>query len=552
MNKASIILSIKKQYEKVDWGLLIFLLLFLNVKLIIKLVALCFIYVRRFNFSFGFRWKQSRLPLFYLAIILIALFNYVSYSLYQQNNYSILLLTGISFWIMCILALHQLTLSVDTGNLQKIHNAIFFFFVVNAAVSFINLFTIIFEIGELNPYRYQGIHQKYYIGTGDYIKGITFDTSTTNALLNAFGLVYFLSRKQMFLSLLCMVVLLLTCSNFTNLLMMACLLFLFVFRTVREQKSVIIICIALLVIFMTNVTPQNNKYATYIVEKTFGRKDPEQQKAIKLIPIEARSDSVLSGEEKKYKYAKLYLDSISLARKFLVSSDEKKNINNPLLYKPEIPKVNIHAPEYQHRQDSSAGRMQAIAFLDQLRKQSGIANKNIDSLAQLNQPPGKVTAYIEVFSFLQKHPSKIITGDGIGNFSSKLAFRATGLKIAGGYPVAYTYISEDFKNNHLSVYLDFFGKDSGFHSIANSPNSFYVQILGEYGLAGVICFLLYYLLYFVKGWKKLTYGLPVLFIMIGAFATEYWFEQLSIVVMFELLILLNRRDTAVLRTKTHE
>jgi hypothetical protein len=131
----------------------------------------------------------------------------------------------------------------------------------------------------------------------------------------------------------------------------------------------------------------------------------------------------------------------------------------------------------------------------------------------------------------------------MGNFSSKLAFRATGLKIAGGYPSTYTYINEDFTKNHLSVYLDYFAKDSGFHSIVHSPNSFYGQLLSEYGLLGAGCFLAGYLFYFLSGFRQLTYGLPILFVLFSVLITDYWFEQLSIVIMFELLILLNRKET---------
>eukprot|EP01039_Chlorochromonas_danica_P015397 gene15397-18091_t len=39
----------------------------------------------------------------------------------------------------------------------------------------------------INPFRYQGQYQKYFLGTGDYIKGVTFDISTTNAVINAFA-----------------------------------------------------------------------------------------------------------------------------------------------------------------------------------------------------------------------------------------------------------------------------------------------------------------------------------------------------------------------------
>ena len=113
-------------------------------------------------------------------------------------------------------------------------------------------------------------------------------------------------------------------------------------------------------------------------------------------------------------------------------------------------------------------------------------------------------------------------------------------------------LGEDFRKNHLAVYLTYFGKDSGYHSIANSPNSFYGQLLGEYGLTGIAVFVLFYFLPFAKGFIKLTYGVPVLFIMMGALVTEYWFEQLSIVVLFELLILLNRREISEQNTVPYE
>jgi hypothetical protein len=532
---------VKEKMYKVDWNLLIFLLLFLHVKLAVKLAALVFIYWRRFDLSFKFSLKQPGLPFFYPAMIGIALVNFLVYGLFRDSHYSFLLLTGIIFWIMCILALHQVTLSVTQSSLEKLHNALLVFFVINAVASIVNIFSIIAEIGELNPYRYQGNYQKYFIGTGDYIRGITFDTSTTNAILNAFGLVYFLLRKKMVLSIICMLVLLLTCSNFTNLLIIACLVFLFIFRTNRDQKSIIMVQLSLVAVFMINVTPQNNTYSRYIIDKTVGVKEIITKKSTKEIPITQKPDSVLSKGERKTKFAQLYLDS--LARLSLLETNKiHQKTDSQVYFKPVVFKINIHAPEYQHRQDSSEARLQAIAYLNLIEKQAEAKSQKIDTVLRINHPPGKLTAFKELYGFMKTHPIKLAIGNGMGRFSSKLAFRATGLKIAGGYPAAYTYVDEDFKNNHLSVYLNYFGRDSGMHSIANSPNSFYGQLLGEYGLVGVVCFVMLYVLFFAKGFTRLTYGLPVLIIMAGALVTEYWFEQLSVVVMFELLILLNRKE----------
>ncbi len=541
--------SIKQQLKKVDWNLFIFLVLFLNVKLLLKVLALCFIYFRRFNFAFRFSARQPGLPLFYPAMIGIAFMNFIILSLNSEPNYTVMLLTGIAFWLMCMLALHQVALSVNHEPPKKIHNTILLFFVVNSIVSAAILFAIIVKTGEINPYRYQGLYQQYFISTGDYIRGLTFDTSTTNAILNAFGLVYFLSRKQMCMSLLCLVMLLLTCSNFTNLLVLVCLVVLFIFRSDREQKSIIIVQLALVVIFMTNVSPQNNKYATYIVEKAIGRKEPQGRKAVNTIPVTAIADNLLNPEERKRKTAQLYLDSMARVR--LLAESIATRHGEPVKRTPafdisKIPAINIHAPEYQHRPDSSEARLQAIVFLHQIKLQSGPVSFKIDSLPGRQQLPGKFIAWKQTFRFMHEHPARLIAGNGMGRFSSKLAFRATGLRVAGGYPAKYRYVGKDFKENHLSLYLSYFVEDSGLHSISNTPNSFYAQLLGEYGIAGVACFLFFYLWYFAKGLKKMTYGLPVLFIMIAAFVTEYWFEQLSVVIMFELLLLLNKRETAVI------
>ena len=127
-------------------------------------------------------------------------------------------------------------------------------------------------------------------------------------------------------------------------------------------------------------------------------------------------------------------------------------------------------------------------------------------------------------------------------FSSKLAFRATALKIAGGYPQRFSFIGTDFKENHLALYLAYFTRSSRGHSIINTPNSTFGQLLSEYGLAGLGCFLVFYLGFFGKNYKQLTYGIPLLLLMTGFFFVDYWFEQLSVTVLFELLLFLDLKE----------
>ena len=73
---------------------------------------------------------------------------------------------------------------------------------------------------------------------------------------------------------------------------------------------------------------------------------------------------------------------------------------------------------------------------------------------------------------------------GIGNFSSKLAFKATGLNIAGGFPQKFTYMNSAFISNHLDLYLYYFTKEDGLHSITNNPNSVYDQLISGVWIIG--------------------------------------------------------------------
>jgi hypothetical protein len=95
---------LKKLQTAVDWKLLLFLLLFLNVKLAVKIPAIVIIYLLQFNFKFGFSLKNARLPLFYLLIIAIAFIDLIINKGYNNSNYMVVFAIGIGFWLLCLLA----------------------------------------------------------------------------------------------------------------------------------------------------------------------------------------------------------------------------------------------------------------------------------------------------------------------------------------------------------------------------------------------------------------------------------------------------------------
>lgn len=528
---------------KIDWKLLVFLLLFLNVKLVIKVAAVLLIYILRRDFKFGFSLKNSRLPLFYPLVIGIAVFSWIYIGLIRDARYSLVLLTGILFWTLCILAAHQVKLSVEKNDTATIHRTIVVFFIINAIVSLAVYAGIILETGHINPYTYQGNYQKYFIGTGDYIKGLTFDTSTTNAVLNSFAVIYFLAKGKNSMVILCMAVLLLTGSNITNLLLLVIMLFLFFFQSNKDQKSILVVCVVMLATFLIKVSPQNNEYVVKAYQSFF-HIEPPAKKAEVNIPITMRADSTLTAEEKKQKTAQLYVDSINLS---LYERNVKKSAVTmaPMaipgfINKPILPRDSIHTPKFQHRNDTNALEKDLLTFVAKHQDDVPISA----GAATTPELPGKLLALRQTVQYFLQHPMRLLTGTGAGNFSSKLAFRATAMKVAGGYPEKYAYSSKEFRSNHLDLYLFFFTRKDDYHSIVNSPNSTYDQLLSEYGLAGLVSFIGFYVIFFMKQINMRSYALPLFLFMAGAFFIDYWFEQLSVVVFFELLLWLNIKEAS--------
>jgi hypothetical protein len=66
--------------------------------------------------------------------------------------------------------------------------------------------------------------------------------------------------------------------------------------------------------------------------------------------------------------------------------------------------------------------------------------------------------------------------------------------------------------------------------------------LAEYGLAGLLSFFLFYVAFFGGQLKKQAYAIPLFLFLLGVLSIEYWFENLSIVIFFELLVLLNIKE----------
>lgn len=506
----------------INWKLLVFLILVLNVKLVVKFAALgLFFLLLPKKLKENFSWKNPQVPLFYPLIIGIAILGYFVYRGFDSQNYTIAFLLGLAIWGACMLASVQVKQLVTSSKIEEVHCTLIVFFLLNALASFFQYAAIIIETGALNAYRYQGDHQKYFINTGDYIKGITFDTSTTNAILSSLGLIYFLFKRSYRMMFLCMATLLLTASNITVGLMIACFVGLMIIGTDRNQKSLIVVCIALVVIFFGKITPHNSDYVATKMESYLGIPKPETGESQKKTDTDAKTS-----------IARNYLDSISkeAVPELTVAAAAVNPAELPVYKKPALPKVDIHSDPYQFKDDTTIARKELIELAQQ------------DSTSYPEDIPGKITAMRQSLHYLLEHPVEIPLGHGMGKFSSKLAFKSSGLSFAGGYPARFVHVDTAFRQNHLDLYSYFFSRHPQFHSVVNSPNSVYDQMTGEYGLTGLAAFGLFYLGFFVKRYRKLSYGLPLLLMMASFFFIDYWFEQLSVVIIFELLVFLNLKE----------
>ncbi len=238
---------------------------------------------------------------------------------------------------------------------------------------------------------------------------------------------------------------------------------------------------------------------------------------------------------RKEKIAILFLDSME-REKIKRNTPGAKIDENSVLNRPQIPQDSIHEPFYQSRLDTSMLQRQLISFI---RSSHSDTNLNIPEGSA-----GKIIGLRQSLEFLIKHQDKLITGDGVGNFSSKLAYKATGLRIAGSFPAALAYSSTDFLKNHFLLYANFFTKPSESHSIVHNPASVYDQLLTEYGLAGILTFSAFYLGFFLRQGKNISYGIAALAILLAFFLIDYWFEQLSAVVLFELITFINIKENS--------
>jgi hypothetical protein len=536
---SEIINKFRKCLDKFDLSLLVFLLLITDVSHLVKLIGLCFIYIVRFNFKFGL--KEKRLPSFYLFIsLLICIQIGLSYNIWS-TNYFLIVLFSIALWIISFLIIHQLKLALEISGLERVKKTINIFFIINAIVSIGTLINIMFVTKSLNPYTFEGLNLRYQMSTGDYIKGVFRDFSTTNSSINILGFIYFFYRRSFGLAILTLLVILITTSNVNIVILL--LVFLFFFTAIKSRlfKTILVCCTGLIIVFFLKITPNNLKYFASKLSIDYEVPAPELPR--KFIIEDDNSSNLTQNstatKEEKEIFANEDDNSSNLTQNSTATKEEKEIFAKiyGLEKQLEAKRIeNTQKKDFKFELEIKHSNDKIIMFSNKLYQDS---LTSASAYQYHSAYSGKILSYIETINFMFHDIKNFILGSGAGQFSSKVAFKASGIGVLGNYPKRFHYISEPFKENHLRILVYYFIQSPEKHSATNIPFSVYNQLLGEYGLIGFLLFIFLYIYYFAKKYKLLTYGKIILPVMMIFFATDYWFEHLSIVVIFELLMLLD-------------
>lgn len=507
--------------KSTDLIFLVFLLLILHVSLAVKLAGLLFIYVIRRDFKFGF--KSKRIPVFYLLMMVLLLLQYC-FNAYRGFNYAVLAALCFVYWGASLLITHQLKYTIEKQGIEKVENALAVFFVLNALFTLINLLRIIFEIHSINPYVYVGQNFKYFASTGDHLRGITMDLSTVNNIINSFGLFFFLFKRRYFLSGLCFLVTMFTTSNVGNFILMFFFVYILLIDRSRFNKSVVLCYISFLVVFVIKISPSNLNYLNNKVQSVFHL---EKKIITRHWEDNTEKDQMISNYLGRNKKAPVE------------NFEDKRMIGYIMAETEKAEQIKSKKEDSVYINLENESRNKFVRFYD---RHYG------DTLVSLNKAyydkyPGKYLSFLETFRYVKQSPLNMVMGAGAGNFSSKLAFKASNVNILGKYVEKLAYISPEFEANHLKLTLVYYLKSVSEHSVINFPNSVFNQLLGEYGIIGLLLFFVFYVWFFLKKFKTLSYGRILLPMCLLFLLTDYWFESLSMVIVFEVMMYIDMAKT---------
>jgi hypothetical protein len=491
-----------------DWILLGFLFLFTNQSnFTLKLAGLLLIYIARPNLKLGL--FKGRIPPFYPLIIGLSFVNLLLHIREVAPNYLSAFIVGNLFWVFSALAFHQVRLSLERNSVHKTYATLKAFTLLNVLFCIGQLVRIMLETGKLNPFR--GLDFPYGMSTGDHMFGFFLENSYYNMIVSSILVVYFLYRKNLLFALLGMATAIIVFGNTGNFIFLLVLLGIFgvailqlLLRKAPGKNgsghygiisrlapgwttlyAVPILIVWALIIYLS-ISPDN---LTYLVERT---------------PLK-----------------KSYVPADMLG-------------NKPGAHRPDTGRyIDIEAAtaRLNFRKYAHPSGAPDVADIRQRRALTKYAILHMQ---------GKKLSMLETYHYMKSSPLIALLGAGTGRFSSFAAHRVSGTDSSRLF-LKYIphYVAPAYAENHLLITKYRLMSEKEYYSNANWPENFYNQLFGEYGIVGALLFLIFYVGYFFRQHRHISYGWWIT-LLTGFYALLcYIFDTMCIMVFYELLMLHN-------------
>lgn len=495
-------------------GVLLLLLLgvtqnLLWIKLLTIAFTLAYLLIRKERFM-----RPLPSPFYFFVLTPLAgLLSALLMGSFQFKAYPFVALYGCLQWLAGGFAFLLLFLRLQRTNALAANNSLQAFMVINFIASLIYLALTMRQSGSWWPYTL--VHDTLFgPSTGDYIKGVFGASSLVNAACSALLLLFFTGNKAYRWAALGAVTLWLSGSN---LIFLLCLVLLIAQLIVAKKQRGW--QIAFVLFFVAGYLLTNFYNVRYLVQVG------SQLRGVTGNPSTQKSHPATPPPYQIFQW----------------NPEAVREWNSP-----QGNKASDIASGAAHDKSSAAGTANGPLPDTTLVQQTV---RQLYGCSYQELPPAFAGMPLKAFAVRQTllydvaHPKNIWLGAGMGNASSKLAVKVTSWGWQGRWPANKAYIGNAFYQTHLQDLLYMYSQEPSVHSIINFPNNTYLQLFGEYGLAGLLLFVGCYLRFFWKKMKKnlLLYG-PLLLLLLLLLATDYWLESITVTFVFETLLLLPRSE----------
>ncbi len=502
--------------QQTDWALLLFLAAAVDVKLYVKMAAIL-------GYGLWLVWKKvrwQRLPgpvWFYVLMPVLGIAVAAFRGSFHRHGYEWGALLGTIQWLMGGAILYLLFVTIKNQSFERLTATAKAFFALNALITLGQFGGLILESGHVFPYWFYDSGLKYGASTGDRLTGLCFNNSLNNAAVSLMGLLFFLHQAKRGWAILCLLILMMCTSNVITFGMLLLLLLMLTLGGRKGLRRDVLVILVLSVVIYPVLSPQNLEY----VGNVMGRlTSPSAPFIAEEVPD---ADSLLS-------------DSTNRALDYPLRS---MNLQVPERVMEQMPQNLIalrHMSDTMEKPAWSYLTLEPAAIRSSFEKWYGVPPEH--TLLAHYGKPAKVFAIRQTVSFLNTSPNLWLFGAGMGNFSSKLAVKMTGLKLQGSFPQGSINISRPFMENHFYTLMYVFSRDVKEHSVVNMPGSTYLQLAGEYGLVGLALFGILYLGWFWLKARDFKTGRWLLLAFLGLLWLDYWYEMMTLSVAMEFLLLL--------------